>query len=160
MFGPRGSGKSTLMRDLFIGQNILYIDLLTDVDESRYSRNPDLLYTDAIAKKYDSAFKDHSFILSKARFVEGHAFHLYIIRVENRKGLYDYLKEKNIFAQVHYIPVHLQPYYKSLGSKKGDFPLAENYYDECLSLPMYPTLTDEEQNFVIQTIFDFHKKGI
>ncbi len=53
MFGPRGSGKSTLMRDLFIGQNILYIDLLTDVDESRYSRNPDLLYTDAIAKKYD-----------------------------------------------------------------------------------------------------------
>ena len=52
------------------------------------------------------------------------------------------------------------PYYKSLGSKKGDFPLAESYYDECLSLPMYPTLTDEEQNFVIQTIFDFHKKGI
>ena len=134
-------------------QAALGISQLLRANEGLYRRR-------AIAKKYDSAFKDHSFILSKARFVEGHAFHLYIIRVENRKGLYDYLKEKNIFAQVHYIPVHLQPYYKSLGSKKGDFPLAENYYDECLSLPMYPTLTDEEQNFVIQTIFDFHKKGI
>lgn len=144
-----------------LGFNYRLTDFQAALGISQLSRaNEGLDRRHAIAKKYDSAFKDQSFILSKSRFVEGHAFHLYIIRVGNRKGLYDYLKEKNIFAQVHYIPVHLQPYYKSLGSKKGDFPLAESYYDECLSLPMYPTLTDEEQNFVIQTIFDFHKKGI
>lgn len=144
-----------------LGFNYRITDFQAALGISQLSRaNKGLDRRHAIAKKYDSAFKDQSFILSKPRFVEGHAFHLYIIRVENRKGLYDYLKEKNIFAQVHYIPVHLMPYYKSLGSKKGDFPLAESYYHECLSLPMYPTLTDEEQKFVIQTIFDFHKKGI
>lgn len=46
-------------------------------------------------------------------------------------------------------------YYKTLGFKKGDFPLSENYYDECLSLPMYPTLTNEEQDFVINKIITF-----
>ena len=56
---------------------------------------------------------------------------------------------------MHYIPVHLQPYYKNFGFKKGDFPVAENYYNRCLSLPMYPALTDAEQNYVIQTIKDF-----
>jgi dTDP-4-amino-4,6-dideoxygalactose transaminase len=47
------------------------------------------------------------------------------------------------------------PYYKSLGYKLGDFPIAENYYSKCLSLPMYPTITDEEQSFVINVINDF-----
>jgi len=62
-----------------------------------------------------------------------------------------------IFAQVHYIPVHLMPYYKGLGSKKGDFPNAEKYYDHCLSIPIYPMLTAEEQEFVIAEILGFVK---
>jgi dTDP-4-amino-4,6-dideoxygalactose transaminase len=84
--------------------------------------------------------------------VKGHAYHLYIIEVEDRAGLYNYLRTKNIFAQVHYIPMHLLPYYQNLGWKAGDFPVAENYYHRCLSLPMYPTLTDDEQKYVIEQI--------
>ncbi len=110
-----------------------------------------------IAKKYDTAFEGTTVktIIPKAGFLN--AYHLYIIQIENRKGLYDYLRTKNIFAQVHYIPVHLMPYYKNFGWKKGDFPHAEKYYEHCLSIPMFPTLTDEEQDFVIEEILKFVK---
>lgn len=85
----------------------------------------------------------------------GHAYHLYIIEVENRLGLYNFLRSKNIFAQIHYIPCHLMPYYKQLGWKEGDMPKAESYYKHCISLPMYPTLTIEEQYFVIDCVREF-----
>jgi dTDP-4-amino-4,6-dideoxygalactose transaminase len=77
--------------------------------------------------------------------------------VSDRMGLYNHLKNNNIFTQVHYIPVHLQPYYRQFGWKKGDFPVAENYYEHCLSLPMFPELTEIEQNFVIEKILEFVK---
>ena len=69
---------------------------------------------------------------------------------------YDYLREHQIFAQVHYIPVHLNSYYKNLGWKKGYFPKAEAYYEKALSLPMYPSLKEEEQAFVIEKIKEFY----
>ncbi len=78
-----------------------------------------------------------------------HAYHLYVIQVDDRLGLYNYLHENNIYAQVHYAPLHLMPYYQQFGNKKGDLPVVEEYYEHCLSLPMYPTLTDEEQEYVI-----------
>lgn len=113
-----------------------------------------------IAKKYDEAFKN---ILGvEIQFKEpninvlGHAYHLYIIQVKNRLNLYNYLRGKNIYAQIHYIPAHLMPYYKSFGWKEGDFPIAEDYYKKCLSLPMYPTLSEEEQLFVIQSVKSFY----
>ncbi len=87
-----------------------------------------------------------------------HAYHLYIIQVDNRKELYDYLRENKIFAQVLYIPAHTMPYYKKLGWKKGDMPEAENYYAHCLALPMYPTLTEEEQEWVIEKVLEFVRK--
>lgn len=88
-----------------------------------------------------------------------HAYHLYIIQVEDRLGLYNYLKENNIYSQVHYVPLNLMPYYQELGNKKGDMPVAENYYEHCLSLPMYPTLTEEEQNYVIEKVIEFCAKS-
>lgn len=103
-----------------------------------------------IAAVYDEGLKDSS--VQTPFYNEGHAFHLYIIKSENRKALYDYLRTKNIFAQVHYIPVHLMPYYRQLGFRKGDFPVAESYYERCLSLPMYPALTPEQQKYVIDSI--------
>jgi dTDP-4-amino-4,6-dideoxygalactose transaminase len=84
-----------------------------------------------------------------------HAYHLYIIEVEDRLGLYNALREHNIFTQIHYIPLHLMPYYTARGHKKGDYPNAEKYYQGCISLPMYPTLSRKEQEFVIKTIKDF-----
>ena len=112
----------------------------------------------SIALNYYNAFKDKSFIKGQSGYLEGHAYHLYVIEVERRLELYNYLKENNIYAQIHYIPCHLMPYYKSLGWKEGDFLDSENYYKQCLSLPIYPSLHDEEQNHVINTISKFYKK--
>lgn len=109
-----------------------------------------------IAEKYDSSFDGINelstpIISSDIR----HAFHLYIVKVPERKNFYDYLRRENIFSQIHYIPVHLQPYYRQFGWKKGDFPIAEDYYDHCISLPMYPSLSNEEQNYVIEKVKEF-----
>jgi dTDP-4-amino-4,6-dideoxygalactose transaminase len=108
-----------------------------------------------IAKNYFEAFKVKGYIKSQSGIVDGHAYHLYIIQTENRKGLYDYLRNNNIFCQIHYIPVHTMPYYKQLYSEVSTFPNAENYYQGCLSLPMFPTITNEEQLFVIKKIVQF-----
>lgn len=110
-----------------------------------------------IAAKYEEAFKDKPYVKGQSGSVEGHAYHLYIIETANRKGLYDYLREHNIFAQVHYIPNHLQPYYRKQGWKQGDFPNAEKYYEKCLSIPMYHSMTEAEQKYVIDNISRFYK---
>jgi UDP-4-amino-4,6-dideoxy-N-acetyl-beta-L-altrosamine transaminase len=112
----------------------------------------------AIAANYFEAFKDKEYIKSQSGIVNGHAYHLYIIQTKNRKELYDYLRNNNIFCQVHYIPVHTMPYYKQLYSGSLSFPNAEGYYEGCLSLPMYPTLTEEEQYYVIEKINNFYER--
>jgi len=109
-----------------------------------------------IAQTYLNSFKGKSFLKGQSGVIEGHAYHLYIIEVEDRLGLYNYLREHQIFAQIHYIPCHLMPYYKQFGWEEGDMPNAENYYKNCLSLPIYPTLTGKEQQFVINKIKDFY----
>jgi hypothetical protein len=110
-----------------------------------------------VAQRYFEAFKGVSKIKGQSGYVEGHAYHLYIIEVEDRLGLYNFLRERGIFAQVHYIPVHMMPYYRQFGWKKGDLPVAERYYEHCLSLPMYPGLFDEEQSYVIETVKSFYE---
>lgn len=111
-----------------------------------------------IAKKYTEAFSGNGSIKGMSGDVEGHAYHLFVIEVEDRLGLYNFLRESKIYAQIHYIPTHLMPYYKQQGWKEGDMPNAENYYKGCISLPMYPTLSENEQDFVIETVKDFFKK--
>lgn len=108
----------------------------------------------AIADRYARSLT-HPKIIRQTGKVPGHAYHLYIIEVPNRLGLYNFLRQHSIYAQIHYFPVHLMPYYAQFGWKEGDFPLAENYYKGCLSLPMYPTLTEVEQDFVVQKILEF-----
>lgn len=109
-----------------------------------------------IAARYDAAFAGTAVQTIVPPETIGHAYHLYVIQTENRKELYDYLRTKNIFAQVHYIPVHTMPYYRALGGSWGQFPNAERYYVRCLSLPMFPTLTDAEQDYVIETVLTYH----
>lgn len=109
-----------------------------------------------LVQKYNEAFKDIDGILTPYESDKVyHAYHLYIIQVEHRKELYDFLRENNIFAQVLYYPLHLMPYYKQLGNKEGDLPVAEEYYRHCLALPMFPTLTEEEQNYIIDKVKEF-----
>lgn len=83
------------------------------------------------------------------------AHHLFVIEVEKRKALYDYLQSKGILAQIHYIPVHTLPYYKEIGYESSDLVNAENYYKKCISIPMFPTLTNEEQDYVIDHVLAF-----
>ncbi len=109
-----------------------------------------------IAAVYKKAFNNKEFIKGQSGVIEGHAYHLYVIEVEDRYGLYNYLRENSIYAQIHYIPCHLMPYYRGLGWKEGDMPFAENYYKNCISLPMYPTLSREEQGFVIDKINEYY----
>ena len=111
-----------------------------------------------IASNYYNAFHNSKFIKGQTGIIDGHAYHLYVIEVENRNGLINYLRDLNIFAQVHYIPTHLMPYYQNLGSKKGDFPNTEKYYSHCLSLPMFPTLKEKEQEYVIDKINSFYNE--
>jgi UDP-4-amino-4,6-dideoxy-N-acetyl-beta-L-altrosamine transaminase len=106
-----------------------------------------------LARQYDNAFKNSAIITPLSQ--PGYAYHLYVIQSSDRLGLYNHLKANSIFAQVHYIPVHLMPYYKQQGNKKGDYPVAEAYYEKCLSIPMYHSLSDEDQEYVIQTILNF-----
>jgi len=114
-----------------------------------------------IARKYDEALQNLPILTPYRQEGITHAFHLYVIEVHpsRRKALYDYLREHQIFAQVLYIPAHTMPYYKSLGHKEGECPIAEDYYTRCLALPMYPSLTDEEQQYVIDTIWNFYSQS-
>ena len=109
-----------------------------------------------IAKRYNDAFEKLCFIKGHSKYLDGHAYHLYVIHVENRLGLYNFLRQNNIFAQIHYFPCHLMPYYQRLGWKQGDFEKAEEYYKNCISIPMYPTLKTEEQECIIQTIINYY----
>lgn len=107
-----------------------------------------------LAIRYHKAFSDTPKVLQLPEYDEGHAWHLYPIMVENRRQLYDYLRQKQIFTQIHYVPLHLMPYYQQFGWKRGEFTVAEHYYNHCLSLPMYPSLTNEEQDFVISSVIE------
>ena len=109
-----------------------------------------------IASTYEKAFRDKDFIKGQSGVVNGHAYHLYVIEVVNRLGLYNYLRENHVYAQIHYIPCHLMPYYRGQGWNEGDRLNAESYYRHCISLPMYPTLSDEEQATVINLIDSFY----
>lgn len=141
-----------------LGYNYRLTDFQAALGLSQLNRaNEGLTRRKQIAQTYYESFKDKSYIKNQSGFIDGHGYHLYIIEIENRTELYEYLRKKNIFAQVHYIPVHLMPYYRQFGWKEGDLPYAEKYYMHCLSLPMYPTLTGEEQIFVIKTIDEFYE---
>jgi UDP-4-amino-4,6-dideoxy-N-acetyl-beta-L-altrosamine transaminase len=108
-----------------------------------------------IAARYDAAFKDTPLKTLSNTAESRHAYHLYVVLSDRRRALYDFLREKGIYSQVHYIPCHTHPYYRSLGHRVGDYPLSEAYYSRCLSLPMFPSMSDEEQEYVIQTVHSF-----
>jgi UDP-4-amino-4,6-dideoxy-N-acetyl-beta-L-altrosamine transaminase len=138
-----------------LGYNYRISDILTALGTSQLQRADEgLARRRQLAARYDAAFAAVSAVRSLAG-APGHAYHLYVIQVPDRKGLYDFLRTRQIFAQVHYIPVHTMPYYQDLGWLPGSFPHAEAYYEHCLSIPMFPALTDEQQQYVISCILEF-----
>jgi hypothetical protein len=140
-----------------LGYNYRLTDMQAALGTSQLKRaDQGLKRRKEIAEIYFNYFKNKGYIKSQSGVVEGHAYHLYVIEVEERKELHSYLRDLNIFAQIHYVPTHLMPYYRNQGWQEGDLPNAEAYYSQCISLPIFPTLKNEEQNFVIEKINDFY----
>jgi UDP-4-amino-4,6-dideoxy-N-acetyl-beta-L-altrosamine transaminase len=109
-----------------------------------------------IAHRYDLELADLDQVkIQKQLDNTQNAYHLYVIEVPNRKAFYEFLREKQIFAQVHYIPTHLHPFYRQKGWTLGDLPMSEHYYEHCISIPMYPGLSDDDQTYVIDCIHQF-----
>ena len=144
-----------------LGYNYRIPDILCALGISQLRRaDAGMARRQVIAERYDSAFRDAIAAgLLKTHGVPDagllHAFHLYVVEVAERRELYDFLRDRNIFAQVHYIPVHTMPYYRDIGYGDADLHLSEEYYAGALSLPMYPSLTDEEQEYVIAAVLEF-----
>ncbi|MFN5334598.1 MAG: UDP-4-amino-4,6-dideoxy-N-acetyl-beta-L-altrosamine transaminase [Bacteroidota bacterium] len=140
-----------------LGYNYRLTDFQAALGISQLKRAEDgLANRREIANRYNAAFEGKEFMLGQSGFIEGHAYHLYVIEIKDRLGLYNHLREKQIFAQIHYIPCHLMPYYRELGWHEGDMPNAESYYQNCLSIPMYPTLTDNQLEYVIDAVKKYH----
>ena len=143
-----------------LGYNYRLPDMLCALGLSQLARAEEgLARRRELATRYQAAFDGLPGVTPLTPYYPGHAYHLYVIQVEKRRELYDFLKTRQIFAQVHYIPVHRMPYYEALGWREGDFPHAEAYYQHCLSIPLFPTLTDEEQDYVVACIAEFLAKN-
>ncbi len=120
-----------------------------------------------IAHRYTEAFKNLNEIIPppgpKAK--DRHSWHLYVIRLVrerlkiSRNQFIEELKKRKIGTSVHFIPLHFHPYYaQKFGYRKGDFPRAEKFYEEIISLPLYPKMTDEEVDYIISAIYEIVEK--
>ena len=131
-------------------QAALGLSQLKKVDEFVKKRNQ-------LAQQYDLAFEQTNITPLKQNSECYSSYHLYVIQLNEQnhakhRTFIEQLRANKIFTQVHYIPVHLQPHYKNLGFKLGDFPAAEAYYQQALSLPLYPGLTENDQQYVIDKV--------
>lgn len=143
------------MQDL--GYNYRISDVQCALGISQFNKLPGWIERRrAIARQYDNAFvhSDRVMPLVTAPDVS-HSYHLYVVRVKNRELIFAGLRERHIGANVHYMPVHLHPYYqRTFGTRPGQCPMAENAYREILSLPMFPHMKDADVNRVIACTLD------
>ena len=111
-----------------------------------------------LAERYNELLKDLPLKLPYQNPETDSSWHLYIIRVDfnkikkTKKQIFAEMKAKGVCLNLHYIPVHTQPYYQNLGFKHGDFPVSEKYYEEAFTLPLYYSLTDEQQDCVVSAL--------
>jgi UDP-4-amino-4,6-dideoxy-N-acetyl-beta-L-altrosamine transaminase len=108
-----------------------------------------------IVERYDRAFANiDNIIIPVEKEHNGSAYHLYVVQFKiGRDEIFNKLKAKNIGVQVHYLPVHLHPFYqKTFGYKKGDYPIAERYYEQAITLPLFPSMSDGDVLDVIKTV--------
>jgi UDP-4-amino-4,6-dideoxy-N-acetyl-beta-L-altrosamine transaminase len=112
----------------------------------------------ALVARYQTLLADLALTLPTPQAEAESAWHLYVVRVQtdglavSYRQVFEGLRAAGIGVNVHYIPVHLQPYYRDLGFKSGDFPEAEAYYAQAISLPLYPAMTDAQQDYVVEQL--------
>lgn len=123
-----------------------------------------------IVEKYNKGFKEvKEIIIPAEKDYAKSSWHIYPIQLDldrlnaSRKEIFEEFQNNNIGVQVHYIPLHFQPFYNKMGYNKGDFPNAERYYERAVTLPLFPKMTDEEVEYVIETtnkIINKYKKNM
>lgn len=142
-----------------LGFNYRMTELQAALGVSQMSRLSDFVYArHQLSKRYNEKLAELPITLPYQLPNTYSGLHLYVIRLnlneisKTHKEVFDALRENDIGVNLHYIPVHLQPYYQKMGFKKGDFPNAENYYSNAISLPMFHGMTHEQQDEVISKL--------
>ena len=156
-----GSEGGWYYEQISLGYNYRMTDLqaalgcsqLTRIDEFVAKRNK-------LASEYHIKLADLSIDLPVIPAHAMSAYHLYIVKLQQddplgRSKLYNHLLSRGVGVNVHYIPVHLQPFYRSLGFNPGDFPEAEKYYRNAISIPLYPNLSEDDQDVVVNSLREF-----
>jgi UDP-4-amino-4,6-dideoxy-N-acetyl-beta-L-altrosamine transaminase len=133
-----------------LGLNYRLTDIQATLGLAQMRRlDPFVQRRNALAARYDALLADLPITRPAAVHDGFSAWHLYVIQTENRRAVYDRLRASGIGVNVHYIPVHLQPYYRDLGFNSGDFPASEAYYDHAITIPLFAAMTDAEQDQVV-----------
>lgn len=142
-----------------LGYNYRMTDLQAALGISQLSRIDEFVARRRyLAARYTRAFRGLA-VTAPWQSAEGvSAWHLYVIKIDSartkktRREVFDSMREAGVLVNVHYFPVHLQPHYRRMGFSPGDFPQAESYYRDALSLPLYFELTEEKQDYVIERL--------
>lgn len=147
-----------------LGFNYRLTDISCALGLSQLKKLDSFLYLRrSIAKRYDDFFSKVDFITPLYEFTNNSAYHLYVIKIDfekfniDKKELVLKMREKNIGLQYHYIPINKQPYYKKLGYGNEQTPVMDKYYEQAISLPIYPNLSQDEQKYVCQSIIEILK---
>ncbi|MBI5141427.1 MAG: UDP-4-amino-4,6-dideoxy-N-acetyl-beta-L-altrosamine transaminase [Nitrospirae bacterium] len=142
-----------------LGFNYRMTDIQAALGDSQMKRLDEFVVRrNFLAQRYDQLLAGLPIQLPTVMPENRSAFHLYAIRLKldeiskTHQQVFEELRNNGVGVNLHYIPVHTQPYYRRLGFKQGDFPQAERYYDEAISIPMYYGLTDEKQEIVIDIV--------
>jgi UDP-4-amino-4,6-dideoxy-N-acetyl-beta-L-altrosamine transaminase len=145
----------------FLGYNYRITDIQCALGISQFSKLENFVARRReIAMRYNDLFKNMKEITIPYEKPDvKSAYHLYVIKLNldrirvNRKKVFDVLREKKIGVHVHYIPVHLHPYYQeNFRYKKGDFPISEDYYNRALTLPIFPKMSEQDINYVASNV--------
>jgi len=145
-------------QQLLLGLNYRMTDLQAALGLSQSQRLlPIIQQRQGLAEHYHKLLSQLSLGVPEPAKFNISAWHLYIIRLDDktkRQQVFDGMRAAGIGVNVHYIPIHTQPYYQQLGFDWGDFPQAEDFYERIISLPMYPELTRQQQQFITATLAD------
>lgn len=147
-----------------LGFNYRLTDISCALGLSQLKKLDSFLYLRrSIAKRYDDFFSKIDFIKPLYDFTNNSAYHLYVIKIDfeklniDKKEFVLKMRENNIGLQLHYIPINKQPYYKNLSFGNENTPVMDEYYKKAISLPIYPNLSLEEQNYVCEKVLEILK---
>lgn len=143
-----------------LGMNYRMADILAALGMSQLLKlDTFITKRESIASNYDLALKEAKISTQTRNQLNRSSMHLYVLQVpkSDRAKLYNILRKKGIGVNVHYIPIHLQPFYRKRGFKAGDFPKAEKYYSQALSIPIFPSLRTEDQHFIIENLLEYFR---